>query len=216
MAKFKCSDGIYTVLRNGKAVATGATAGEAIVAITADAAETTIDCCSIRVTGMAAVEGGVEFTLDISGTHMNLCYDYDSGAEVGCTGCQLKTGTINGGAAAAFIADINPLELTFYSSTDGCLTYCDEYVLSKYTREVTVLTVGAATVAAVPVGTPACVDLVISYAEVFTTLVGATLNTTTGAVTIPAQVLVDPAIYVYLKYCDALLTGILVIQVTNP
>lgn len=215
MAKFKCSDGIYTVLRNGKAVATGATAGEAIVAITADAAETTIDCCSIEVTGMAATGEGVEFTLGISGTHMNLCYDYDSGAEVGCTGCQLKTGTINGGAAAMFIADLNPLELTFYASTDGCLTYCDEYVLSKYTREVTVLTVGAATVAAVPAGTPACAG-VTSYAQVFTTLVGATLNTTTGAVTIPAQVLADPAIYVYLKYCDALLTGILVIQVTNP
>jgi hypothetical protein len=40
--KFKCNDGIYTVLRNGKAVAIGATAGEAITAITADAEE--INC----------------------------------------------------------------------------------------------------------------------------------------------------------------------------
>lgn len=39
MAKFKCSDGIYTILRNGKVVAAGATAGEAIVAISADAGE---------------------------------------------------------------------------------------------------------------------------------------------------------------------------------
>jgi len=37
--KFKCNDGIYTVLRNGKAVAVGATAGEAVEAIAADAEE---------------------------------------------------------------------------------------------------------------------------------------------------------------------------------
>ena len=48
MAKFKCSDGIYTVLRNGKAVATGATAGEAITAITADALA--VNCLGLRLT----------------------------------------------------------------------------------------------------------------------------------------------------------------------
>ena len=37
--KFKCNDGIYTVLRNGKAVAISATAGEAVEAIAADAEE---------------------------------------------------------------------------------------------------------------------------------------------------------------------------------
>jgi hypothetical protein len=48
MAKFKCSDGIYTVLRNGKTIAMGATAGEAITAITADALA--VNCLGLRLT----------------------------------------------------------------------------------------------------------------------------------------------------------------------
>lgn len=213
MAKFKCSDGIYTVLRNGKVVAAGATAGEAIVAISADAVE--LACCDIVITGMQAGEGGVSFDVTATGTHMNMYYNYNDTEVTGFVGCVENAATIFGGDAGMYIANTDPLVLTFYSSVDGCLSYCAEYAVSKYSRNTTVLTSGAATVAAVPAGTPVCTGVTL-YEEIFTTLVGATLNTATGDVTIPAQILAETAYYVYVKYCDGLLTGILVIEVTNP
>lgn len=213
MAKFKCSDGVYTVLRNGKSIANNQSAGQAISAISADAVE--VACCSIEVTAMTPVDGGVSFDVTATGTHLNMSYNYNDGEATGTVGCTANEGTIFVGDAGMYIPNTDPLVLTFYSSVDGCLSYCAEYAVSKYSRNTTVLTSGAATVAAVPAGTPACMGVTI-YEEVFTTLVGATLNAATGDVTIPAQILAETAYYIYVKYCDGLLTGILVIEVTNP
>ena len=216
--KFKCNDGIYTVLRNGKTVAIGATAGEAISAVTSDAGE--LACCDLEVTAVNFVQvgeqGGIVFTLNTTGNWVNLCYDNDSGANTGCIGCSSDTGSIGLGEISQYIIDPNGTELTFYVSNDNCATYCDSVVINNYVRIVEIPTGGGDTVAAEPAGTPACAG-VTSYVELLTMgVTGATLNASTGDVTIPAQILSGgDSIYVYYKLCDGLVTGILGILITQ-
>lgn len=212
--KFKCNDGIYTVLRNGKAVAIGATAGEAITAISADAGE--LACCSIEITGIEVVGQSVVFNVNADGSSLNMCWDNDSGANVGCVGCTDNDGLIGAGGAAQYLGSTDGTELTFYVSNDNCLTYCDSVVINNYTRSITVPTdAETPTVAAVPAGTPACAGTTLYVELLAYGLTGVTLNTSTGAVTIPAQVIDPIGIYYYYKLCDGLVTAILAIIVTQ-
>lgn len=211
--KFKCSDGIYTVLSNGKAIAIGATAGEAISAVTTDAGE--LACCSIEITGIEVVGQSVVFNVNADGSSLNMCWDNDSGANVGCVGCTDNDGLIGAGGAAQYLGSTDGTELTFYVSNDNCLTYCDSVVINNYTRSITVPTGGGKTEAAVPVGTPACAGTTLYVELLAYGLTGVTLNTSTGAVTIPAQVIDPIGIYYYYKLCDGLVTAILAIIVTQ-
>ena len=176
-----------------------------------------VERCSIEVTGMQAIDGGYSFDVTAEGQSMNLCYDVDGGDDVGCTSCIPNglTVEITGGQAGAVISGRGTI-LTFNSSVDDCRSYCAEYVVSNYTRETTIPTIGAATVIPVPVGSPACAGTTLYTFIQAIDLVGATLNTSTGAVTVPAQVIADIAGYVYYKTCDGLLTGIFIILITNP
>lgn len=211
MAKFKCSDGIYTVLRNGKVVAGGATAGEAIVAISADAGE--VACCSIEITGIEVIEDEFYFNINALGTSVQITYVSDFITEP--FGCLPITDLLHIGVLAEVLFNTDPVTISVNSSVDGCRTFCATQTFSKYLRETTIPDVGAATVVPVPAGTPACTG-VISYASVYTTLVGSTLNATTGAVTIPAQVIASTKYYSYIKLCDGLIIGILVLAISNP
>lgn len=210
--KFKCSDGIYTVLSNGKTIAIGATAGEAISAVTTDAGE--LACCSIEVTGIEFLGQSIAFTLNTVGNWINLCYDNDGGANVGCLGCSTNTGSIDLGQISQYVIDPNGTTFTFYVSNDNCATYCDSVVISNYTRAVTIPTGGDDTTAAVPVGTPACSG-VVSYVELISMgAIGATLDPETGEVTIPAQI-VEGGFYAYYQLCDGLVTALLVILISQ-
>ena len=211
--KFKCNDGIYTVLRNGKAVAIGATAGEAITAISDDAGE--LACCSIEVTGIVMLEGSTHFVVNADGSSLNLCWDNDGGANTGCAGIKANGGMIAAGDGAMYLGSVDGTEYTFYVSNDNGLTYCDSVVINNYTREVTVPAEGAPTAAAVPAGAPACAGTTLYVDLLAFNLTGVTLNTSTGEVTIPAQVVDPEGVYYYYKLCDGLVTAILAIIVTQ-
>lgn len=211
--KFKCSDGIYTVLRNGKTVAIDATAGEAISAISTDAGE--VACCKIEITGIELIGQDVTFIVNADGSSLNMCWDNDSGTNTGCIGCTDNNGTIIAGGSQIYLSSPDGTELTFYVSNDNCRTYCDSVTINNHVRAVTIPAEGGATVAAVPAGAPACTG-VTAYAELLVfNLSGVTLNTTTGDVTIPAQVVNPVGVYFYYKLCDGLVTAILAIIVTQ-
>lgn len=212
--KFKCNDGIYTVLRNGKAVAIGATAGEAITAISDDAGE--LACCSIEVTGIELdFRGNFTFVVNADGDYLNSYFDNDNGTNTGFYGCTANNGTMPAGDGGQYFASTDGTEFTIYVSNNNCLTYCDSVVINNYTRSITVPAEGDPTAAAVPAGAPACAGTTLYVELLAFNLTDVTLNTSTGEVTIPAQVVDTEGVYYYYKLCNGLVTAILAIIVTQ-
>lgn len=120
--------------------------------------------------------------------------------------CQQSTGIYDVKEQSAFI-DEDGAVAVIGASNNGCVSFCDTATFITIVDSGVVNRSGGDTILPAPASVPVCGG-VIGFVELLSDgVIGVTLNATTGAITVPAQVLGVDASYYYYVTCDGLVVA---------
>lgn len=172
--------------------------------------------CSVVLNGIEVGEGGA--FIDIEGTlatHVSLHYNFNDGETEEDLPCTSNTGSLPFGDGGMFLSTPGVTVFTVNASNDECATVCSSASFTNYCDTVYVPESGDDTVFT-PDDLPVC-DGEVVFTEFVSLgdLVGVTLDSETGAITVPAQTVGEGAIFGYYMTCDGVLVATVVINVAN-
>lgn len=172
--------------------------------------------CSVVLNGIEVGEGGA--FIDIEGTlatHVSLHYNFNDGETEEDLPCTSNTGSLPFGDGGMFLSTPGVTVFTVNASNDECATVCSSASFTNYCDTVYVPESGDDTVFT-PDDLPVC-DGEVVFTEFVSLgdLVGVTLDSETGAITVPAQTVGEGAVFGYYMTCDGVLVATVVINVAN-
>ena len=169
--------------------------------------------CSIEVTGLQWLNDTlyIQYTateaIDVG---LSLTFEGDTQE----LDCDPNSGTYDVKEYSTFIAG-NGVVAVIGASNNGCVSFCDTATFVTVNGTARILEVGDPVTIPVPLTVPACSG-VVGYVELLAAgVIGATINPTTGVVTVPAQTLGVQANYYYYVTCDGLVIATVRLILTN-
>ena len=173
--------------------------------------EELIEPCEIEITGLQWTDDSLYIIYTLTGAVQVGLYLQNI---VHITDCEVGFGIYDTKILSTFIQTDGEVA-TLGASNDGCASYCDTATFTTIVDSGVVNRSGGDTILPAPASVPVCGG-VIGFVELLADgVIGVTLNATTGAITVPAQVLGVQANYYYYVTCDGLVTATVRLILTN-